>query len=52
MIIPESIDYDLLPSLSTEIKTKLKKLSPSYDRSGQSYPGDDPGGGYYPDGPY
>jgi len=29
MIIPEGIDYDLLPSLSTEVKTKLKQICPS-----------------------
>ena len=29
MAIPEGLDYDILPSLSTEIKTKLKRLRPS-----------------------
>jgi tRNA uridine 5-carboxymethylaminomethyl modification enzyme len=29
MPIPESIDYDVLPSLSTEIKTKLKRIQPA-----------------------
>ena len=29
MAIPEAIDYDLLPSLSTEIKTKLKRIQPA-----------------------
>ncbi len=29
MMIPEAIDYDLLPSLSTEIKTKLKRIQPA-----------------------
>ena len=28
MVIPEGIDYDALPSLSTEIKTKLKHIRP------------------------
>lgn len=28
MVIPETIDYDILPSLSTEIKGKLKKYRP------------------------
>jgi tRNA uridine 5-carboxymethylaminomethyl modification enzyme len=28
MVIPEAIDYDGLPSLSTEVKVKLKKLRP------------------------
>ena len=29
MAIPERLDYDSLPSLSTEIKTKLKRLQPA-----------------------
>jgi tRNA uridine 5-carboxymethylaminomethyl modification enzyme len=29
MPIPEAFDYDLLPSLSTEVKTKLKHIRPS-----------------------
>ena len=29
MIIPETLDYDILPSLSTEIKTKLKRVRPA-----------------------
>ena len=29
MLIPDGIDYDGLPSLSTEIKTKLKHIRPS-----------------------
>ncbi len=29
MAIPETIDYDILPSLSTEIKTKLKNIRPA-----------------------
>jgi tRNA uridine 5-carboxymethylaminomethyl modification enzyme len=29
MLIPEGIDYDVLPSLSTEIKTKLKRINPA-----------------------
>ncbi|MDE3060229.1 MAG: tRNA uridine-5-carboxymethylaminomethyl(34) synthesis enzyme MnmG, partial [Pseudomonadota bacterium] len=28
MLIPESIDYDAMPSLSNEVKTKLKKTRP------------------------
>jgi len=28
MLIPETIDYDIMPSLSTEIKTKLKHIRP------------------------
>ncbi len=29
MLIPEGLDYDRLPSLSTEIKTKLKRIQPA-----------------------
>jgi len=29
MPIPEALDYDALPSLSTEIKTKLKRINPA-----------------------
>lgn len=29
MLIPEGLDYDILPSISTEIKTKLKNIRPA-----------------------
>ena len=29
MTIPEGLDYDSLPSLSTEIKVKLKRMNPA-----------------------
>jgi tRNA uridine 5-carboxymethylaminomethyl modification enzyme len=29
MVIPEGLDYDILPSISTEIKIKLKNIRPS-----------------------
>ncbi len=39
MTIPETLDYDALPSLSTEVKVKLKKVRPSTIGQASRIPG-------------